>query len=492
MSNLNDLKPIINLNPFARFCCTIGNLPTSYMKSMDYEEQLMWLCDYLENTVIPSVNNNGECVKELQELYVKLKNYVDNYFNNLDVQNEINNKLDEMAEDGTLAQIIEDYATIPELTEKVTKNENDITELNNNLNNLNTDLSNFKENINSKELTEMIVIGDSYSSRTYLTHPNKLWCEIVSEFLNLNLHNYSDPRAGFLADGDERQSTFFTQLNEANNDITFNNQNVKYVFIYGGVNDLIYYDNNIKSLYTNAYNSTLQKAREYFPLAKIIYLGCNTFQNFKYKSMSDGEGITELWIDHNVKTCENAYKNCISFIDLTFFMIGMSKYFENGTYNHPNSLAHIELAQAVINALTSSGNAFTHLISDTPTLNATSWTVDKTLTNRNIFQFRVSDKSVKMDLATSLANPQHLSYIEINYPFGMRIPYSSLDNNFYIPSDITGQAITFNETHTKNQIATQQNVVIESKPGTNQFIMYSSFNTNYDFYDLYYSRSFDL
>lgn len=102
MSNLNELKPIINLNPFARFCCTIGNLPSSYMASLTYEEQLMWLCDYLKNTVIPAVNTNAEAVKELQELYVKLKNYVDN----LDVQQEINNKLDKMASDGTLANII--------------------------------------------------------------------------------------------------------------------------------------------------------------------------------------------------------------------------------------------------------------------------------------------------------------------------------------------------------------------------------------------------
>ena len=128
MANLNELKPIINLNPFAKFCCTIGNLPSSYMASLTYEEQLMWLCDYLKNTVIPTVNNNAECVKELQEKYVEfteltdnkyneftenimnlynqLKSYVDNYFNNLDVQNEINIKLDIMATDGTLDKII--------------------------------------------------------------------------------------------------------------------------------------------------------------------------------------------------------------------------------------------------------------------------------------------------------------------------------------------------------------------------------------------------
>lgn len=109
MSNLNELKPIINLNPFAKFCCTIGHLPSSYMSSLTYEEQLLWFCDYLQNTIIPVVNNNAECVKELQELYVKLKNYVDNYFENLDVQSEINNKLDEMAESGQLIELITHY-----------------------------------------------------------------------------------------------------------------------------------------------------------------------------------------------------------------------------------------------------------------------------------------------------------------------------------------------------------------------------------------------
>ena len=103
------MKSIETLKPFTRFCCTIGNLPTSYMESLTYEEQLIWLCNYLENVVIPTVNNNAEAVKELQDLYVVLKDYVDNYFKNLDVQEEINNKLDAMAQDGTLTEIIAQY-----------------------------------------------------------------------------------------------------------------------------------------------------------------------------------------------------------------------------------------------------------------------------------------------------------------------------------------------------------------------------------------------
>ena len=98
-----------NLKPFPKFCYTIGMIPTSYKESLTYEEQLWWFCDFLQNTVIPTVNNNGHAVEELQNLYVELKSYVDNYFDNLDVQTEINNKLDSMVADGTLPEIVASY-----------------------------------------------------------------------------------------------------------------------------------------------------------------------------------------------------------------------------------------------------------------------------------------------------------------------------------------------------------------------------------------------
>lgn len=103
---MSNLTPINKLTPFGRFCTTIGNLPSSYMESLTYEEQLLWFCNFLQNEVIPTVNNNADAVEELQNLFVELKNYVDNYFENLDVQEEINNKLDEMAESGSLLEII--------------------------------------------------------------------------------------------------------------------------------------------------------------------------------------------------------------------------------------------------------------------------------------------------------------------------------------------------------------------------------------------------
>lgn len=93
---------IPKLSPFKHFCVHIGNIPTSYEERLSYYEMLEWFCKFLKKEVIPAVNINAEAVTELQ-------NFVKHYFDNLDIQEEINNKLDEMAESGELADIIAEY-----------------------------------------------------------------------------------------------------------------------------------------------------------------------------------------------------------------------------------------------------------------------------------------------------------------------------------------------------------------------------------------------
>ena len=84
-------------------------IPLAFDESMSYYETLCGLLSYLKDTVIPALNNNADAIIEVQGLITQLQNYVDNYFENLDVQEEINNKLDEMAELGQLTDIIAQY-----------------------------------------------------------------------------------------------------------------------------------------------------------------------------------------------------------------------------------------------------------------------------------------------------------------------------------------------------------------------------------------------
>ena len=99
-SGLENIETIES--PFRRFVTTIGVFPTAFTEAMTYYECLAYLVKYLDDSVVPAVNENAEALKELQD-------YVVHYFDNLDVQQEINNKLDQMAEDGTLQEIITAY-----------------------------------------------------------------------------------------------------------------------------------------------------------------------------------------------------------------------------------------------------------------------------------------------------------------------------------------------------------------------------------------------
>lgn len=92
-------KPL-DMPPFQAFLAS--NIPSVYDNTLSYYDELTKLIAYLEQQVVPAVNANTQGLAQL-------KSYVENYFKNLDVQEEINNKLDDMAESGELAEIIAAY-----------------------------------------------------------------------------------------------------------------------------------------------------------------------------------------------------------------------------------------------------------------------------------------------------------------------------------------------------------------------------------------------
>lgn len=96
-----------NVPPFVLWCS--ATIPTAFDDSMSYYEALCALYKWVQDNIIGVVNNNADVLKEYAKEVEALKKYVDDYFKNLDVQEEINNKLDEMAEGGQLAEIIVAY-----------------------------------------------------------------------------------------------------------------------------------------------------------------------------------------------------------------------------------------------------------------------------------------------------------------------------------------------------------------------------------------------
>jgi len=103
-------------------------LPLAFDESMSYYECICNLLDYLKNTILPTINNNADAVIEIQNnvdsfeenmttsfteftttinnTVNELESYMNNYFDNLDVQEEINNKIDELVLNGTMDSLL--------------------------------------------------------------------------------------------------------------------------------------------------------------------------------------------------------------------------------------------------------------------------------------------------------------------------------------------------------------------------------------------------
>ena len=104
------LEPYKTTGSFKFWCQKV--LPLVYDDSLSYYELLCKVVNYL-NDVISNVDGLKTDVDNLIKAYDELQDYVNNYFDSIDVQTEINNKLDSMVEDGTLGSLISDLTFNP-------------------------------------------------------------------------------------------------------------------------------------------------------------------------------------------------------------------------------------------------------------------------------------------------------------------------------------------------------------------------------------------
>lgn len=100
MANVNnsytDMK---NLTPFK--LCVLQNFPF-IEADFDAVTNYQLLCKVVEylNKIIDNNNKQNDNINQLEQNFITLYNYVNNYFNNLDVQEEINKKIDELITTG--------------------------------------------------------------------------------------------------------------------------------------------------------------------------------------------------------------------------------------------------------------------------------------------------------------------------------------------------------------------------------------------------------
>ena len=96
------LEDYTNQKPFRFWCQKV--LPLVYDDSISYYELLNKVVHYLNN-VIKDVSAMGGNINDLLDAFIKLQNYVNYYFDNLDIQSEVNNIINRMIKDGTFSAL---------------------------------------------------------------------------------------------------------------------------------------------------------------------------------------------------------------------------------------------------------------------------------------------------------------------------------------------------------------------------------------------------
>lgn len=366
MENIEKIKPS---GIFTNYI--FKSIPLAFDESMSYYETLCGVLKLLrEQETI--VNQNADAL-------IELENYVVHYFDNLDVQDEINNKLDEMAENGTLAEIIEDYATIPQLTARVTTAEDKIDTLEDNVDNLQLGLIN----------DEIIIVGDSYLAGQSLTNPStENYGYLLMQKLGMNTNNFhiwAEGGSSFTNPGNQNHN--WLQIVQSRiSEVT--PANITKLIFAGGYNDIVA---NSPANITTAMANTINTCKSLFPNAKIYVdlIGNNG------ATSSNGSSARNLLKNR----IYNVYSTCANygaiFIDKGQLAIqDYSLYENNTTAVHPNAQGQIEIANWLYQCLKYGS------VDYTKTINAYNGTTPSNFTGSIIFAEKLFNDKVQLQFYT--------------------------------------------------------------------------------------------
>lgn len=449
MANLNLIKPLGVQNIINKFCFTIGMIPSSYKLSLTYEEQILSIGKYLEETVIPALNNNAEAVAELQALFVQLKDYVENYFDDLNIQNEINNKLDEMAEDGTLQEIIASYLELKGLLCYNTLNDlkNAVNLINGSFaktlgkNSINDGLGgvykirtitssdivdnetivavNFSNTLIAQKIKQTLskkylLVGDSYGEGYSPDGNVESWCIKFKRILGL-----TDNECKILVKGGYgfgRINMYFPDLLNTIADDPY----ITDIIVLGGYND-------INESYTNIRNGIKKFksiCKQKFPNAvlKIGFVGWSNNTNKLFK-------LSNICMDY-INICKS--ENIIYLNNIEFSLHEYFKSFSRDDF-HPNDYGQSKIAWHLVSAI-NTGDA-----------NVLLGYTNFGLSLNPIFS---SDNNFEQDITTSMKNENILFSIKRPIILNCENVQIVCNNTFYDIGDITDGFVVGNTYNT--------------------------------------------
>lgn len=252
-----------------------------------------WLLNKMKELTEEFKNLRSEWSDE-QEAFRELKEYVYNYFENLDLSAEVSSKLDEMVNDGTLFDLF------------------------------------FSK--------EIIIITDSYGNYPTLSTS---WLSIIKPLLERNGYTVYSNHLGGAGFGVQTNKTFLELLEEVT---VPDNSRIKEVVICGGYNDCPNVHGATQATINNGIADTADYIKETYPNAI-----------FKIGFISGTSG-TEVFTPYNMTTTilqyiESAALNGAVYLNNVQYIMRNDSYFIDGI--HPTEAASKKLAYGVFNAIMS-------------------------------------------------------------------------------------------------------------------------------------------
>lgn len=380
-----DFKP---LPPFKWF--VLQNFPfiDEDFDAMTNYEVLCKVVEYLNKT-IDATNSLGEEVDALQQ-----------WFDNLDLQTEVDNKLDEMAESGELEEIISAYLESKAVIGFGTKAEmkagtnfidgsiartlgsstattgdgsfykirtitsGDVIDDDNKvaLTNFPTlvaikipdkradDLQNEIDNLDLHEYRNAIYIGNSYTVGRGSSDDNTGLFALTKDKLYDNAYMYYGSGTGFTAYNEEHTTTFYTLLQTAIADTSFDNDtitDINFVCAWGESNGLAYDENYNSDLATSMSNIKTAIANNFPNIKRVNVINVETRPLLNYSNDRYYYQLFDVHKRLKIQCLENGFIYC--------GWIGFETLLKTSLFAsddaHPNDAGYRRLAQLFIDAV---------------------------------------------------------------------------------------------------------------------------------------------
>lgn len=221
---------------------------------------------------------------------------------------------------------------------------NNVTDATNFKNTVETNERNIATNTESiallNEPDEMLCFGDSWTFG-HGVNPDEKWTTIVANNLNLIEHNYGVSGSGYVYQ--TSYGNFITEINTAINDPNVNKNKVKYITLFGGLNDLNQNRVTPENM-VNGAKQCIELIRANWPHAKLIVGNINDNMGVYFGSTAH---------DASQKMSALQYSYPITFIPNpnTGLALNHAATFNEAT-GHPSAGGHRWLAQVFLNAMT--------------------------------------------------------------------------------------------------------------------------------------------